>query len=81
MWHVVEPNKAWKLSSRQVATGANLSVIGGSLNYESTQTTAIDARLWMTPVRESMQTAATATLAAAGLNSKSPEDNEISSCE
>lgn len=55
------------MGSWQAGTGANLSVIGRSLNHKSTQTTAIYARLWMTPVRDSMETAATAMLEAAGL--------------
>lgn len=55
------------MGSWQAGTGANLSVIGQSLNHKSTATTAIYARLWMTPVRNSMETAATAMLQAAGL--------------
>ncbi|SDG98270.1 Site-specific recombinase XerD [Paraburkholderia steynii] len=54
------------MGSWQAGTGANLSVIGRSLNHKSTQTTAIYARLWMEPVRNSMETAATAMLQAAG---------------
>lgn len=56
------------MGSWQAGTGANLSVIGRSLNHKSTQTTAIYARLWLEPVRNSMETAATAMLQAAGLN-------------
>jgi len=56
------------MGSRQAGTGANLSVIGRSLNHTSTATTAIYARLWPTPVRNSMETAATAMLQAAALD-------------
>lgn len=67
------------MGSWQAGTGANLSVIGRSLNHKSTQTTAIYARLWMTPVRESMQTAATAMMQAAGLAGEASDgdDEEI----
>ncbi|AHN73069.1 recombinase XerD [Pandoraea pnomenusa] len=57
------------MGSWQAGTGANLSVIGRSLNHKSTQTTAIYARLWMEPVRNSMETATTAMLQAAGVGS------------
>lgn len=56
------------MGSWQAGTGANLSVIGRSLNHKSTQTTAIYARLWMEPVRNSMETAAAAMMQAAGLS-------------
>jgi integrase len=56
------------MGSWQAGTGANLSVIGRSLNHKSTATTAIYARLWMEPVRSSMETAATAMLEAANSN-------------
>ncbi|VVE48950.1 recombinase XerD [Pandoraea communis] len=69
------------MGSWQAGTGANLSVIGRSLNHKSTQTTAIYARLWMEPVRNSMETAATAILAAAGLNNEKPIDEENSNGE
>jgi hypothetical protein len=53
------------LGSWQAKTGASLSVIGKSLNHKSTQTTAIYARLDLDPVRESMQRATQAIIAAA----------------
>lgn len=56
------------MGSWQAGTGANLSVIGRSLNHKSTQTTAIYARLWMEPVRNAMETAAAAMMQAAGLS-------------
>lgn len=56
------------MGSWQAGTGANLSVIGRSLNHKSTATTAIYARLWLTPVKNSMETAATAMLQAGGLD-------------
>lgn len=55
------------MGSWQAGTGANLSVTGRSLNHKSTQTTAIYARIWLEPVRNSMETAATAMLQVAGL--------------
>lgn len=70
------------MGSWQAGTGANLSVIGRSLNHKSTQTTAIYARLWMTPVRDSMTTAATAMMLAAGLSGAAADgDGEILECE
>jgi integrase len=59
------------MGSWQAGTGANLSVIGRSLNHKSTATTAIYARLWMEPVRSSMQAAAAAMLEAANSNANS----------
>ena len=64
------------MGSWQAGTGANLSVIGRSLNHKSTQTTAIYARLWMTPVRDSMETAATAMRVAAGLGDPANAETE-----
>ena len=58
------------MGSWQAGTGANLSVIGRSLNHKSTATTAIYARLWMEPVRTSMETAAAAMLSAAGIETQ-----------
>ncbi|MFP3477991.1 tyrosine-type recombinase/integrase [Burkholderia ambifaria] len=63
------------MGSWQAGTGANLSVIGRSLNHKSTQTTAIYARLWMEPVRNSMEAAAEAMLAAARI-ARAPESIE-----
>ena len=88
--HLVEPKKAWKIildkadiadlrrttGSWQAGTGANLSVIGRSLNHKSTATTAIYARLWLTPVRAAMQTAATAMLEAAGRGDQASAETE-----
>jgi len=54
------------LGSWQAKTGASLSIIGKSLNHKSQATTAIYARLDLDPVRESMQRATSAILAAAG---------------
>ncbi len=90
--HLVEPKKAWKIvldkagiadlrlhdlrrtmGSWQAGTGANLSVI---VNHKSTQTTAIYARLWMEPVRNSMETAASAMLQAAGLAATGDAESE-----
>ncbi|MGE5609997.1 MAG: tyrosine-type recombinase/integrase [Bacillota bacterium] len=53
------------LGSWQAATGANLSVIGKTLGHTNTQTTAIYARLNLDPVRESVNKATAAMMAAA----------------
>jgi integrase len=55
------------LGSWQAATGASLPMIGRTLAHKNVSTTAIYARLNLDPVRESMQKAATAMLAAGGL--------------
>lgn len=57
------------LGSWQAKTGASLSIIGKSLNHKHTATTAIYARLDLDPVRESVETATSAILSAAGLSS------------
>lgn len=54
------------LGSWQAATGANLSVIGKSLGHKNISTTAIYARLNLDPVREAMETATNAIMAAGG---------------
>lgn len=51
----------------QAHTGASLTIIGKSLNHKSAQTTAIYARLDLDPVRQSVNTATSAMLEAAGL--------------
>jgi len=53
------------LGSWQAITGASLQVIGKSLGHKSQQSTAIYARLHLDPVRESIEKATTAMLAAA----------------
>lgn len=55
------------LGSWQAKTGASLAIIGKSLNHKNTQTTAIYARLDLDPVRQSVNTATSAMLEAAGL--------------
>lgn len=55
------------LGSWQARTGASLSIIGKSLNHKSVQTTAIYSRLDTDPVRESVERATSAMLAAAGV--------------
>ena len=55
------------LGSWQAKTGASLAIIGKSLNHQSQQTTAIYARLDLDPVRQSVNTANSAMLEAAGL--------------
>ena len=55
------------LGSWQATTGANLSVIGKTLNHKNVTTTAIYARLNLDPVREAMQKATTAMLTAGEL--------------
>ncbi len=55
------------LGSWQAATGANLSVIGRTLQHQNVSTTAIYARLNLDSVREAMQKATNAMLAAGGI--------------
>jgi integrase len=55
------------LGSWQAATGANLSVIGKTLNHKNVATTAIYARLNIDPVRDSVEKATTAMLSAGGM--------------
>lgn len=50
------------LGSWQAATGANLSVIGRTLNHSNVSTTAIYARLSLDPIRQAMETATKAML-------------------
>lgn len=56
------------LGSWQAKTGASLGIIGKSLNHKSHQATAIYARLDLDPVRQSVNTATQAMLAAARKN-------------
>ncbi|SET44760.1 Site-specific recombinase XerD [Nitrosomonas marina] len=56
------------LGSWQAKTGASLPIIGKSLNHKNQSTTAIYARLDLDPVRESVSTATSAMLTAAGLS-------------
>jgi integrase len=58
------------LGSWQARTGASLAIIGKSLNHKSPQATAIYARLDLDPVRQSVNTATSAMLEAAGLKEK-----------
>ncbi|WNB74540.1 tyrosine-type recombinase/integrase [Methylomonas koyamae] len=55
------------LGSWQAKTGASLAIVGKSLNHKSPSTTAIYARLDLDPVRESVDKATSAMLAAAGI--------------
>ncbi|MGD0959866.1 MAG: site-specific integrase [Methylomonas sp.] len=55
------------LGSWQAKTGASLAIVGKSLNHKSHSTTAIYARLDLDPVRESVDRATGAMLAAGGL--------------
>ena len=55
------------LGSWQAKTGASLAIIGKSLNHKNQNTTAIYARLDLDPVRDSVNTATSAMMAAAGL--------------
>lgn len=54
------------MGSWQARTGASMLVIGKSLGHKSQQATAIYARLDLDPVRQAMETAASAMLEAAG---------------
>ena len=53
------------LGSWQAKTGASMAIIGKSLNHKNQNTTAIYARLDLDPVRESVNTATSAMMAAA----------------
>jgi len=55
------------LGSWQAKTGASLTIIGKSLNHKTHQATAIYARLDLDPVRQSVNAATTAMMAAGGL--------------
>lgn len=55
------------LGSWQAITGASMAIIGKSLNHKTHQATAIYARLDLDPVRQSVNTATSAMLVAAGL--------------
>lgn len=55
------------LGSWQAKTGASMAIIGKSLNHKNPNTTAIYARLDLDPVRNSVNTATSAMLTAAGL--------------
>lgn len=52
------------LGSWQASTGANLSIIGKTLNHKNVSTTAIYARLNIDPIREAMEKATNAMLSA-----------------
>jgi integrase len=58
------------LGSWQAKSGASLVIIGKSLNHQSPSTTAIYARLDQDPVRESVNKAVDAMMAAGGLIEK-----------
>lgn len=55
------------LGSWQAKTGASMAIIGKSLNHKNQNTTAIYARLDLDPVRESVNTATSAMMIAAGV--------------
>lgn len=55
------------LGSWQAKTGASLAIIGKSLNHKTHQATAIYARLDLDPVRQSVETATSAMMVAAGI--------------
>ena len=70
-FHDIRPHDLRRtLGSWQAATGASLPVIGRSLGHRNISTTAIYARLSLDPVREAMQRAASAMLAAGGVTPK-----------
>lgn len=58
------------LGSWQAATGASLSIIGKSLGHKNINSTAIYARLNIDPVRESMETATSAMMAAGNISNE-----------
>jgi site-specific recombinase XerD len=62
------------LGSWQAADGASLSIIGKTLGHKNVSTTAIYARLNLDPVRQSVNAATKAMLAAGGLEHEEPEE-------
>jgi integrase len=62
------------LGSWQAMTGSSLPIIGKSLGHKQAATTMIYARLQVDPVRESVETAATAMLEAGGIKLISVEN-------
>lgn len=58
------------LGSWQAKTGASLPIIGKSLNHQSLQSTSVYARLDLTPVRSSINTAVEAMLKVGNYNKK-----------
>ena len=60
------------LGSWQAKTGASLAIIGKSLNHKNQNTTAIYARLDLDPVRDSVNTATSAMMAAAKVKDYPP---------
>jgi integrase len=58
------------LGSWQASTGANLSIIGKTLNHKNVSTTAIYARLNIDPVREAMEKATSAMMSAGRVKEK-----------
>ncbi len=66
------------LGSWQAISGASLAIIGKSLGHKSADATMIYARLSLDPVRQSLNTATTAMLAAAGVK-QAPDVTPIKS--
>jgi integrase len=73
------------LGSWQAKSGASLAIIGKSLNHKNIATTAIYARLDLDPVRDSVNTATSAMMAAGGMKPRAlppehtePEDGVLS---
>ena len=64
------------LGSWQAADGASLSIIGKTLGHKNVSTTAIYARLNLDPVRQSVNAATKAMLAAGGVERQGSEDDE-----
>jgi integrase len=62
------------LGSWQAKSGASLAIIGKSLNHKNQNTTAIYARLDLDPIRDSVNTATSAMLAAGGLKNNAKKD-------
>lgn len=61
------------LGSWQASTGANLAVIGKTLNHKDMASTSIYARLSIDPVRQAMETATQAMFSAAGVELEKAE--------
>jgi hypothetical protein len=64
------------LGSWQAATGASLHVIGKTLNHKDSNTTAVYARLNLDPVRQVMEVATDAMVAASEQQSSESTQEE-----
>jgi integrase len=82
--HLVSPKNAWLRVKkraglddlRQAETGADLAIIGKTLNHKDISTTLIYARLTLDPVRHATEVATTALLNAGAVTTEEEDDDE-----